>query len=180
MKTTHIFFLSCLFLLCSCGTGLKISSEHQQKITSNFSGTFANTSYILQYKEKAKSEIGILSLFNIYDANTDSFSISFPKKNQMQLSYVDETGAKTSYFEGKFTKRGYFEAYLIKQRIEIPPFFSILYSNVHIDRVRIGMTKKNELVIDKLYENGGNIFIFAGGSYHRDQYYFEPKEKKIN
>ena len=50
-------------------------------------------------------------------------------------------------FQGKFSKRGFYEIFLRNKKIEIPPFIPIIYSNRDINRIRIGLTVNNDLVI---------------------------------
>mgnify|MGYP006199639635 CR=1 FL=1 len=174
MKFKYLIILSIVFLQISCGTGMKIPSEQLQGINSEFKGTFLNRSYKNQTKKGTNSNLEILNLLNLTGKKSDSVSLSFTSENELIVIYDNALGKTKEYFKGEFSKKGYFEIFLSKKNIQIPPFFSILYSKTDIQRVRINLTKENELIIDSYYDRSGNVFLFAAGSSGRSQYFFKP------
>lgn len=173
-KSIYTIFISLSLLFTSCGTGLKIRSENFKAIVPGFNGTYSNITHIDKDSTNiTDSSYTILSLFNIFDKTCEEVTLTIAKTNQLKITYEDTSGVIDQYFEGKFSKKGYFEIYLSKDKIEIPPLFPIIYSNVHIHRMRIAQTADNSLVIDSYYDSGGNIFILAGGTFRRSQHYYK-------
>jgi hypothetical protein len=103
----------------------------------------------------------ISSLFNLYGDITDFITIEYTLTNSdtIQLSYYTENGLEHSYFKGKL-KENFFEIYLRNKRIYIP----IIYMVEDIDRLRIGIDKKSDLLIHHWEEGWGMILILSGGS----------------
>lgn len=178
MKKRNLFFiLSIIWIFISCGTGLKISKEKLLIINSNFKETFINASHkTTTIKTGIKRDSDILTLLNLENKKSDVVTISFSSKNELIIQYKDTLGSKTEYLQGKFSNRGYYEIYLRKKNIQIPPLIPLLYSKIDIDRIRISLTKENDLIIDNYFSRGGNIFLLSGGGSTRHQYYFKQSE----
>ena len=160
------------FVLISCGTGLKVSSDKLLGIDSNFKGTFQNFSHKRTPKKENQTDTTILQLLNIFNKYSDSVSVSFAS-DKLVIEYKDILGKSRVSFDGKFSEKGYYEIYFSKKKIEIPPLFPIIYSKVDVDRIRLSLTKEKELIIDNYYDRGGNVFILGAGGGGRYQFYFK-------
>jgi len=178
--------ISCLFIFVSCGTGLKVSKANYKKMDINFSGAFINSSFKTKtgtaipglstdISNESKTTIAsLLRLSDVKKSQTDPIIFKLNTDKNLVVTYVDSLQIqKTKVFKGKLRKRGYYEYFHYKERVEIPPLFPIIYGEVHISRLRFGFSNNN-LVIDDYYISNGNIFIFAAGNSHREQYYFKP------
>lgn len=155
-----------IFLFCACGTGLKINKSNFKPINNNFSGSFKNFSY----KTKGRNyDPTLLNLFNIFDIASDTIIFKINSNGQLQLTFKDSLKIKTEIFKGNFSKKGYYEIYFRKIKKEIPPLVPIIYGYRDIDRIRIGLTINNDLVVDNKWATDGNIFILAAGSAGRSQ-----------
>jgi hypothetical protein len=173
-----LIIIAAICILCSCGTGLQISKAEFKPIDKNFSGTFVNK----PYRSKSRDLLmppemfaqTVLQLCHIYHLKADSVLIKFNTKGQLQVTFVDSNGNDSSkLFDGVISKNGYYEVYLSKIREDIPPLFSIIYGYHDMDRIRIGLTKSNDLIIDNMWEYYRTIFIFGDGGSGRSQNYFK-------
>jgi len=145
-KVENIILLLITFICFSCGSGLAIQSEKLKKIEIGFNNTFNDNDYV----------------------NSNKIS---------HLFHLNRNGYKPNLdLDGKLSKRGYFQIYLTRYVTRIPPLFPIIYSDVLIDRRRIGITKNNELVIDEYYQSGKNIFILGNSTSDRYQFFFKKTE----
>jgi len=170
-----IFIISSVLFLChSCGMSrLKIPKNQVKTVGIGFKGTFKNMN-------ATDSSHTLASLFGIYKEEPENISIEITSNKELKISYIDSLGKKqTNFLKGKLHKKGYFQHFVFKERIQIPPIFSIIYGKVNINRIRLALTQQNNLVIDSYYNSGGNIFILAGGYFHRHPYYFEPTKSNI-
>ncbi len=61
----------------------------------------------------------------------------------------------------------------ILKRMEVPPIVPILYSKVHIERYRLGLTIDGDLIVDNFHENSGNILIISAGYQYRYQTFYK-------
>lgn len=173
MKNTLIKALSILSILVfsSCATGMQIAKENFKPINTNFEGVFQNKQYnLIKEDEYTKTLASLLSLKD----KPKEIALHFNTKKELVVRYKDSlNNPKEKILKGKLRNRGYYQVYLYKKRLEIPPLFPIIYSKVSITKIRIAMTKEDKLVIDYISDDGMNIFILAGGTYYRNQYYFE-------
>ena len=166
MRNTTLIIFSAL--LASCGTRLEIHKSELQSINANFTGTYNN----LPYKSEGKNQ-SFLLLLNQAE-NTQILSLTFTNDKHLSVKYEDTNGPHEQVLKGKFKANKFYEIDLKKKKIEIPPLIPILYSKYDIDRVRIAVLKNGDLVIDKFWKRGGNIFILGGGGNGRNQNYFRP------
>ena len=184
---TILLFVSLISLLVfsSCGNGLQIKKRNFKKMNTAFSGKFINGSVrskkssAIPFRStdtSAADERTISSLLFLSDmlvSNADTVYLKLDANENLKVTYRDSLHVvRTEIFEGKLRKKGFYEIYLFKERIEIPPVIPIIYGKVNIGRLRIGLTKNNNLIIDAYFTHGGNIFIFAVGSSSRKQYTF--------
>jgi hypothetical protein len=161
-----------IFLLYSCGTGMKIKKNNFKQINSHFSGTFNLYSNSYNTKYHSNQKIKLLSLFNIDTLNNskvEKVTIKFDKENDLIISYENFWGTETKFFNGKFKKKGYYEVFLRKERIIIPLFYTV----INVDRLRIGLAKNGDLIIDSYGNHSAMIFLMAGGRKGRTQFYFK-------
>lgn len=170
-----------IFLLCAaCSTGLKVSKSQFKPIDIAFSGTFRNTVVEISGKD---SDETLLQIFGIYNINSDSIKLTCSETGLVIIEFHDSLSimknkTRKEVFQGEKSRRGYFEIFLAKKKIDIPPIIPIFYSNRNIYRIRIGLTKSNDLIIDNMKDVGGNFFIFIANGYKtRTQYYFENLKK---
>ena len=170
MRQQTVFILS-LILLCSCATGLRVRKNNFIPIDGKFKGTFKNEAYLKKGKNPASSTI--LELFDIYLTKADTVHIYFDDKERLVVTFQGRLGNRFEIFDGRFRKRGFYEVFLRNKKIEIPPYFSIIYSSRDIDRIRIGLTKDNNLIIDNKWARDGNFFLFAAGGSGRFRCFFK-------
>jgi len=168
----YILFIFFIILLCfSCSVSrLKVPKDDLKTVHIGFKGTFNNKSI-----DTLKKHISLSNLLGFYKEKPKSITLEITPSKEIKVGYTDSLGKKQiKLLKGKLHKKGYFQYFPIKERIEIPPLFSIIFSKVHIRRIRLTLTRKNNLIIDEYLTYGGNIFIFAGGSTNRNQYHFSP------
>ena len=115
------------------------------------------------------------NLFGFPKENLDYFRIRFDSAtNQLLVIYPLENGSESMIrLDGTF-EDNYFETYLSNEKIQIPPFFPIIYSKRNIRRLRIGLKTDDSLIIDYKFARDGNIFLLAAGTSGRNQYIFKP------
>lgn len=154
---------------------MKICKRNFNTITAEYSGSFQNNScrtigrsYLAKQKFPPQS---LLNHFHIL-SDTDSVQLQFNSNNQLVLTYKDSGTTKTSVFDGKFLNKGYYEIVFHKKKIEIPPVIHILFSHREIERLRIALTKNNELMIDRKYVLDGNFLFVGGGASDRTQNFY--------
>ena len=162
-----------IVVLSSCGTGLKISKKDFSPIDNSFNGTFENQSLLTTGRNNYNTKTTILDFFELYDINVDSIHLHFDTNNKLVLTFRNNLGVKTEIFNGQLKKKGHYEIFIRKYKNEIPPFFPIIYGTRDIKRLRIGLTKEMELVIDNKWARDGNIFILAGGGSGRYRSHFK-------
>lgn len=162
----------------SCGSGLKVNKSKVQILTPFFTARVANSSYkVTPEKKFRKDNLKLLSIFRDATADIDSLDIYFNSNKELTLEYRYNGQEVVKTFKGQFSKRGYYEFYLDKKRIEIPPMLPILYSKVHVDRYRIGLTIDGDLIVDQLHENSGNIVFLSAGYRYRLQTFHKCRSK---
>ena len=176
MKKTYLIVSTCLFL--SCGTGLKISQKDSEPIVKGFSKSFSNQSF-----KTSKSITNLingpelLSFFGILNSNAEIVTLTFKNNDSLDLTYKDSTTTKTLTYQVRYARKGYLEILAVRKNIQIPPVIPFLYSNVDLNRTRIGLTTNNELIIDHKWEKSGSFLLFMGGAGGRTQYFFKPANK---
>ncbi len=170
--------IASICFLFSCGTGLRINKRDFEPIYKDFSHSFANQSYKTS-KSMAGSINGptLLALLGISNSEAEIVTLTFKNNNQLDLVYKDSTVTKTLTFEVRHARKGYLEISSAHKNIQIPPVIPFLYSNVDFSRTRIGLTTKNELIIDNKWERSGSFLLFMGGAGGRTQYFFKPSDK---
>lgn len=169
-----------LFFFASCGTWRINKTSDFAKLNSlgDIEGTYygraesANYERYRKHKEYSyylNNQENATRLFDISN-NADFITISFENSNKLKLSFYNDTISQTAYFEGKFNGK-FFEIYLQKKQFFIP----LIYSNVNINRLRIGKSKKGELLVQNFYDQSGNLLLFAGGYGGENTYKFYHK-----
>lgn len=164
MKILAKVLLFCI-TLTSCGT-LKYHK------TSDFASIYGITDLEGCYLNQTK-DYSLLSCFNIRDiANFVSISVLSP--NEIKLTYHNDSTIHEQVFKGEM-KGKYFEIYFSKQQVIIP----ILYSSCTIDRLRIGKSKTDEILVRKFVDQSGNVlFLAAGYSYETPYLFLNKKDYK--
>ena len=152
-----LIYLATILILTSCGTGLRISKSDFQRIDNHFSGTFSDTSF--KSKGKNYQPLTLTQIFEVFHIKAKTVSLQFNDSGYLQVSFNDSV----IIYHGKFKKRGYYEFFLSKRRIAIPPLIPFIYGSRNIDRIRIGLTKNNALIVYNWWVVDGNLFLFAGG-----------------
>jgi len=165
IKYSFILLLVLLFS-SSCATKMGITLKKKEKITHDFSGTFFNNAYkSLSKNGTLMYNHSILDAFNIVQHDVRNVYLEIDKDDVLHISYKDCTDSiQTISFKGKY-KRGYYEYYLVNDKVRIP----FIYSNVDVERIRIGQSKNANLIIEKFSERSGYIFLFAAGSSSTNQ-----------
>ncbi len=167
MKNDITLIILTFLILSSC-TGLKIKRADFKPIDKTFNSSFYNV------PSKTKGhypDSTMLEVFEIFQVRSDSINLSFNNSGQLQISF--DKNSQTKSFDGKF-KKGYFQIYFRNKKTIIP----IFYSKRDIYRLRLALTKDNELIIANKWARDGNIFILAGGASGHRKYYFKQTRTK--
>jgi len=156
-----------VFTFTSCGTMRRFK-------TSDFSTINSVKGLEGNYLNRNSERISILSCFNIRE-EANFITIISENPNEIKLTYINDSSIiQERIFTGEMGKN-YFEIYFLKQQSFIP----ILYSSCNIDRVRIGKTNDEKLLIKKFVDQSGNLLFFGGGYSVETPYKFsEAKENR--
>ncbi|MFI0430162.1 hypothetical protein [Mariniflexile sp. HMF6888] len=119
----------------------------------------------------------LLELFGISNCEAEIVTLTFRNNTFLDLIYKDSTITKTLTFQVRHIRRGYLEISSVHKNIQIPPIIPFLYSNLDLNRTRIGLTTNSELIIDHKWEKSGSFLLFMGGAGGRTQYFFKPSDK---
>lgn len=168
-----IFFLTAA--LTSCGKTLPLRKKNTQPLNQSFKGKFHNQSFKISGRNPYLDHTSILQELEIFPPESEWISIEFGRNNELYLHYPKGSDTLTSKFEGKFKKNGSYQIWLRRKRIEIPPFFPIIYSRVDIKRLRFHLDLENNLVIHNKWARTASIFILAGGASGKYNSFFFQK-----
>lgn len=164
MKKIGIMLLFCLF---SCKSYQVIKDKDLVMISAKPLGKFQSLS---NQKKKTDYQISIQELFEIRNSD-EVVKLTISKNEEIEIHYKNVLGGnEMAAFKGKF-KKNYFEVYLRKKRILFPP----IYCKTNINRLRIGLSKNQELVINRHYDYSGMVLLFAAGNSDHKQYVFKNK-----
>lgn len=168
----NITLLLTICVLSSCGTGIGVRKRDFVQINHQFKATLNNNSSLTKGRSGNNASQTFLAFFELYQLNADTVRLHFDSNNRLVLTFLDGERMRTETFDGTFHKKGYYEIYIRNTKRGIP----ILYSARDIKRLRIGLTNKNELVVDDKWARDGNIFLLAGGGSGRYRSYFKLAE----
>lgn len=167
-KFTLILFIIILSLTACSSMGIRKS---KMKIISNsFKGYVSNNHHKMKGRKYGAPDL--LNTFEIRDINSDSVWIEFNEADKLVIKYIENNALKVAQFNGEFSKGGYYDLYLRNEIKEFPPYFPIIYSKKNILNIKIGLSIKNELIINHFWVEGGNIFILGAGSSGKRQSYY--------
>lgn len=182
IKYAWLLLLS-LGLFGSCGTWRHFKTSDFAGIGTpdELNGIYLNRTYYSQKKDTLyygfNNFTSILSMFNIstYDTRqkyryTDYVTLKYEEPNLLRLTFNTDTIEQSLVFEGKM-KGKFFEIYFKKSQFFIP----LIYSNIDIDRIRVGKSKDGNLLIRSFYDQSGNLLFLAGGSGGENAYRFDQK-----
>ncbi|MDR2207000.1 MAG: WG repeat-containing protein [Flavobacteriaceae bacterium] len=181
MKIQKIFTLLFIAVMVySCGTYRINKTKDFEKLQSvkDLDGEYSGFSTITK---KTKSERNVLSIFNLntvddFHRETDFFDLNFIEPNQIKISYWDDSensGTKRDTIFTGIVKEKFLEIYFKKSQSFIP----FLFSDINIDRVRIGKDNQGNLLVMKFYDNTGNLLFIGGGGASETPYIFQKAEK---
>lgn len=154
-----------LFSLFSCKSFQEIKDKDLVVFSAKTLGEYQSLS---NQKKKTEYQISIQELFRIKNLD-EIVKIVISKNDEIEIHYKNVLGGnEIAAFKGKF-KKNYFEVYLDKKRVFFPP----IYCKTNINRLRIGITKNKELVINQHYDYSGMILLFAAGNSDNKQYVFK-------
>ena len=176
-----IFLTFILLTLASCGTGMKISKSNFKAPYKNLSVIYQNNSF--KTNRQRYGSPTLLSLFEIQNTFTDSVQTIFNEAGDLKIVYSDTSTQMEKIFHGTFSKKGYWEIFLRNKKKEIPPLMPIIYGKYNINRIRIALTLEDDLLIDNMWNESANIFIFGAGDKGRRQQIFQTiklKQSKEN
>jgi hypothetical protein len=157
-------------MLCiSCGSGMRVSKKKLAGIDTSLNATFCN----FAADTVKANNVELLWLFGIEQEGIKEARIKFDDQGDIRIEYQNALGGtEFRAYKGTF-KKGYFEVYLVKDKFVIP----ICYSKVNVSRLRISIDKNGALVADWYRDRTGNIFLLAGGTTTRRQYFFKTTVK---
>lgn len=158
-----------------------IESSRVKYFDRNFVSSFYCKSYTIEESNFFSSPMvadkipymNLLSLLGVSSNNADSVLIRFNSNEDLQIVYLEDGKKKEKTIRGEFVNEKYFEVFHNNETLEIPPFFHVLYSRHHVDRVRLALTIEGNLIADWLYVQNGNILFFSAGSSSRAQGFFK-------
>lgn len=154
-----------VFSLFSCKSYKQIKDKELVSFPSKLSSEFHAIS---NKKVKTDYQVSIQELFEIRNLDT-IVKIIINKNDEIEIHYKNVLGGnEIAAFKGKFKKK-YFEVYLDKKRIFFPP----IYCKTNINRLRIGLTQNQQLVINRHYDYSGMFLLFAAGNSDNKQYVFK-------
>jgi len=153
-------------ILNSCGT-LKFNKTKEfvkfnssmTELNGHYDGTSTPT-------KRNNHQLNILQLFNL-EGEADFVDLMVDQ-NKVKLNYLEGTENKEVVFEGKMRNK-FLEIYFKKKQTVIP----LLYSQIEVDRIRIGKDKDGNLVIMNYAEQSGNILFMAAGHFDELPFIFK-------
>lgn len=165
MKTLIVILIS--ISLVSCYSKLKVQEQEKNIFSNQFNKTVENSAFLIKAQNVNKKTL--LETFDILEPNIDSVKIQFIDSNKLKLSYGNDSLSQSKIFTGNFTKKNYYEIYFEKHKVIIP----IIYSNIYIDRIRLGITPKGNLWVNRYTNTSGNILLLAGGGSIEHTFFFK-------
>lgn len=156
-------------ILNSCGTLKFNKTKEFVKFDSSMDELNGEYYGFSELSKKNNHRQNILKLFNL-DHEADYVNLSI-NDNKLKLNYFQGAENKEIVFEGKIRNK-FLEIYFTKKQTVIP----LLYSNIEIDRIRIGKDKNGNLVIMNFAENTGNILFMAAGNSNERPYIFKKSD----
>lgn len=146
-------------------------SQKEKFLILNNTKDIENTYYsksLLDYSTKNDDakQAHLLRLFNIKDeiSEANQVKISFLTDDTLQLSYGNN---QTKTFKYKKHKK-YIEISFENENINIP----LIYQKTNIDKLKLGLNKDHNILVKKIVEKGGAIFIFGDGYGFTSDYVF--------
>lgn len=137
-KSIYIAVVGILLVLASCGT---IRYDRTSDFKQIASPTELNGQY-LNYRDV--TEYGtLLSRLNIAAINVDFVTLDFLNDNTLTISYRNDSSQVVDTLHGEM-KKNYFEIYFKKKNI-----MAGVYTNVEINRIRLGINKKDGMLYIK-------------------------------
>ncbi|HEY0977850.1 MAG TPA: hypothetical protein VGE21_10290 [Flavobacteriales bacterium] len=161
---------SCTLLLVlstSCGSGVKVAGSQFEPMLPGMELKVPAQAFRTTGR---KGRMTLPELFRWTDGAVQEVTLNTDSLGGVTV----RMGTSAQRYEGKRSPHGYYEIDLERNITEIPPLLPIIYSERHLSRLRLAMTKQGELVIDHKWANDGNIFLLAGGGSGRTQYFFRP------
>jgi hypothetical protein len=172
MVRTATFILTSFFCACS---GLYLQKSSVKYLDNKFGVIIINKPYQV-ISAHFPQEQTLLELFEISDQNCDSVHLYLDDNNkELQLTYMNNGEKVVKKFACQFVETGYLEIRFKNRKVEIPPVIPIIYSSYDVNRVRLSLTKDGDLIVDKFWRLGGNVFLIASGGKGRKQSFFKSK-----
>ena len=88
------------------------------------------------------------------------------------VTYMDNGITHTKEFEGRFSDRGYYEIFLRNESKGFPPVFSFVYGRHNINRIRLALSLRKDLIVDNNWNESANILFLGAGDSGRRQSFF--------
>lgn len=151
-------------------------SQKEKFLTLNNIKDIENTYYsksLLDYSTKNDNakQAHLLRLFNIKDeiSEANQVKISFLTDDTLQLLYGN---SQTKNFKFRKHKK-YIEVSFDNENINIP----LIYQKTNIDKLKLGLNKDHNILVKKIVEKGGAIFILGDGYGFTSDYIFTEYNK---
>lgn len=161
-----IAFLSMLFVSCSSFETVK--NRDLENLSGKLSGEF---NVIAANSDPVNPTVKLQELFKVQNGDS-AISLKVNEKNELEIHFRKQNGVTgIAYFKGKFQKK-YFKVFLEKKRIPFVPIYSI----TQVNKLKIGLDKKERLIINNTINHSGMILVMAAGHSSDRQYVFNPSK----
>lgn len=158
-----IFYIISFIILCFLNSSCKSSPFARIEDFSKLNGKFYSKSERID-RNKNREYTHILRLFNVKENIEDSYylNLKFEEPNKIHISYPIQNKDSIITQNQSFTtkrKKKFLEIYFDNTSVGVP----LILHRENIDRLRIGINKQGNLLLEKYQYIGGNILIFGSG-----------------
>lgn len=166
MKKFVIFLLFPIFCFSQKEKFLKLNDVKELENTYYSKSILDNS-----LKSKDAKQAHLLRLFNIKGeiSEANQVKISFLTNDTLQLLYGNNQTKKIKF--KKYKK--YIEISFENENINIP----LIYQKTNIDKLKLGLNKDHNILVKKIVEKGGAIFILGDGYGFTSDYIFTEYNK---
>jgi hypothetical protein len=173
----NLIFLG-IIMLFSCRVTKNDVATEIFPLELNNKYSFSNSPYKLDSTARKTDNFALdrknttlTGLFRIQNINANNICIQVDKEDTLRI-FINDTIAKTFAFKVK-RKGKYYEYFAERKIIEIPPIISFFYGKRQVDRLRLALTEKRELLIKNKYVDHNNILFLGGGGEYNQSFLYK-------